>query len=184
MVKDDKFYKPMGTYVPDSIITAGRADHSMLRRQLAHGFSERSMRAQEPIFRKYVDLLVQRLEEHSSAGGGKVPLDMRAWFNYTTFDVIGNLSFGSDFGCLEESNSHPWVDAITSNLRDNSIMRAMTQLIPPGFVYLLDKSGVFKGRKKHIGYTKKRMHDRMQLEAGRPDFIEGLLKKRDVLVST
>ena len=181
MVKDDNFYRPMGKRIPDTIVSASRAHHSMLRRQLAHGFSERSLRAQEPIFREYVDLLVRRLEENSD--NGRVPLDMRAWFNYTTFDVIGNLSFGSDFGCLEKSKSHPWVEAITSNLRDNGIMRAITQLMPPSFVYLLNKSGVFKGRKKHMEYTMERLHDRMQMEAERPDFIEGLLKKRDVLVS-
>jgi cytochrome P450 len=112
MAKDDRFYRTMGKHIPDSIITADREQHSLLRRQLAHGFSERAMRAQEPIFREYVDLLMRRLEEH--AAGGK-PIDMTAWFNFTTFDVIGNLAFGSDFGCLENSYYHPWVRAIVSN---------------------------------------------------------------------
>lgn len=183
MVKDDNFYRPMGTRIPDTILSASRTHHSLLRRQLAHGFSERSMRAQEPTFRKYIDLLIRRLEERSSSDGGRESLDMRSWFNYTTFDVIGNLSFGSDFSCLEESKAHPWVEAIMGNLKDNAKMRAMTQFIPPGFVYLLNKSGLFKGRKKHMGYTKDKVQARMQLEAERPDFIEGLLKKRDVLVS-
>lgn len=179
--KDDKFYRPMGRLVPDTIITADREHHGMLRRQLAHGFSERSMRAQEPIFRDYIGLLVRRLEEHSD--GGKVPLDMQAWFNYTTFDVIGNLSFGSDFGCLEKSYAHPWVKAITENLKDHAVMRAFMQMVSPTFVYLLNKSGVFAGRKKHIGYTAEKLQNRLEMEAERPDFIQGLLEKRDVLVS-
>ncbi|KAL2106367.1 hypothetical protein VUR80DRAFT_6848 [Thermomyces stellatus] len=114
MAKDDHFYRPMGKHAPDTIVSASRGHHSMLRRQPAHGFSERSMRPQEPIFRKYVHLLVRRLEGNSD--NGRVPLDMRAWFNYVTFDVIRNLSFGSDFSCLEKSQAHPWVDAVTFRL--------------------------------------------------------------------
>ncbi|KAI0116322.1 cytochrome p450 monooxygenase [Nemania sp. FL0031] len=178
MAKDDRFYRPMGRSVPDTIISADREQHGFLRRQVSHGFSDRSMRAQEPIFREYMDLLVQRLAEHSKAGK---PLDMRAWLNFTTFDVIGNLAFGSDFGCLENSRYHPWVEAIGDNLKDNSLMRVFTQFVPPSLVYRLFKLGVFKGRKKHIGYTKDKIRARIEMTAERPDFIEGLLKKRDAL---
>ncbi|KAI1123503.1 cytochrome p450 monooxygenase [Nemania abortiva] len=178
MAKDDRFYRPMGKSVPDTIISADREQHGFLRRQISHGFSDRSMRAQEPIFREYMDLLVQRLTEHSKSGE---PLDMRAWLNFTTFDVIGNLAFGSDFGCLENSRYHPWVEAITDNLRDNSLMRAFTQFVPPSLVFSLFRLGVFKGRKKHISYTKNKLQARIKMTAERPDFIEGLLKKRDSL---
>lgn len=34
------------------------------------------------------------------------------WYNYATFDIIGDLAFGSDFGCLASSNYHPWVSII------------------------------------------------------------------------
>ncbi|KAI0457256.1 cytochrome p450 monooxygenase [Xylaria acuta] len=177
MAKDDSFYRPMGRHVADTIVSADRQHHSLLRRQLSHGFSDRSMQAQEPIFREYVDLFIQRLAERAD---GK-PVDMKAWLNFTTFDVIGNLAFGSDFGCLANSRYHPWVEAITGNLRDGASMRACLQFIPPSLVFRLNQLGIFKGRKAHMAYTKDKLRSRMEMDAERPDFIEGLLKKRDVL---
>lgn len=180
MSKDSNFYRPMGKNVADTIISADRDHHSLLRRQLSHGFSDRSMRAQEPIFREYVDLLIQRLTERSDTGK---PLDMRAWMNFTTFDVIGNLAFGSDFGCLENSSYHPWVEAITNNLRDLALMRGYLQFISTSLVFQLFRLGMFKGRRAHATYAKNKIQSRLEMTAERPDFIEGLLKKRDVLVS-
>ena len=181
MAKDDRFYRQMGKRIPDTLISADRPMHSMLRRQLAPGFSERAMRAQEPIFREYVDLLIKRLEEHSDRG--KNALDMKAWFNYTTFDVIGNLSFGSDFGCLENSRAHPWVEAITSNLKESAFMRGLIMYISPTWIFLMDKLGLLPARKKHMGYTKETLQRRLDMQDERPDFIQGLLKKSDELVS-
>lgn len=181
MAKDERTTRPLGKYTTDHIISADRDVHSMLRRQMAHGFSERALRDQEPIFREYVDLLIDRLAERS--GDEKEPVDMCAWLNFTTFDMIGNLAFGSDFGCLEKSHYHPWVATITSSLRDNAIMRVINQLIPSGCVNMLYKSGFFKARNAHFGYAEDKLKRRMELKTERPDFIEGLLKKRDQIVS-
>lgn len=78
------FYRPSDK-MPQDLISADRELHGKLRRQLAHGFSDRSMRKQEPIIKSYIDLLMQRLRENSD--GGKQPLDMCMWYNFTTFDV-------------------------------------------------------------------------------------------------
>lgn len=78
------FYRPVEGMAQD-LISADRELHGKLRRQLAHGFSDRSMREQEPIIQGYVDMLIKRLHEHCE--GGKKALDMCMWYNYTTFDV-------------------------------------------------------------------------------------------------
>ena len=148
---------------------------------MANAFSDRSMRAQEPIFRYYVDLLIQRLAEISD--NGKARVDMKAWINYTTFDAIGNLGFGSDFGCLDNSRTHPWVSAITANLKDSALMPIALQLMSPACVYLLGKSGFFNGLMEHMKYSKEKVLSRMEMKVERPDFLEGLLKKGDTIVS-
>lgn len=61
------------------IINADGPDHSMLRRLLAHGFSEKSLRAQEPVLQEYVNVLFQRLQEKCQ--GGTVPVDISKWYN-------------------------------------------------------------------------------------------------------
>jgi len=36
------------------------------------------------------------------AGGGYAKVDSLHWFNYTAFDIIGDLAFGAPFGMLEK----------------------------------------------------------------------------------
>lgn len=54
-----------------------------LRRNLNPGFSEKALREQEPILKKHIDFLMQRLHENCHS-----PLDIVKWFNLTTFDVV------------------------------------------------------------------------------------------------
>ncbi len=74
--------------------------HATLRRGLAHGFSERSMRNQETIIGGYVNLLISRLRDKTANGDAA---NIVQWYNFTTFDIIGDLSVGRSFGCLDHS---------------------------------------------------------------------------------
>jgi cytochrome P450 len=89
------FYRSPG--VPPSLFAEDKENHAMLRGLLKGGFSERSMREQEPIIGGYVDLLVKRLREHCvdrdakdkwTGLQGRNELDMTKWYTWTTFDII------------------------------------------------------------------------------------------------
>jgi cytochrome P450 len=177
--KNDKFYR-LFDGMPTSILSAGREEHSMLRRQLAHGFSERSMRGQEPIIGAYVDLLIQRL--HAGCEGGAKSMNMRNWLNWTTFDIIGDLGFGSPFGCLDRSDYHPWVRLITDTVRQSAFLGALQSVGGRPIVQFLKRNGLLKRRDQHQALVKEKLAQRMELGAERPDFIEGLIHKKDELV--
>jgi hypothetical protein len=51
----------------------------------------------------YVDLLIRKLKGVAAA---RTPTDMVKWINFTTFDLIGDLSIGKSFGCLNDSQYH------------------------------------------------------------------------------
>lgn len=93
----------------ENILIANDSSHSRMRRQLAHAFSERALRSQESYLKHYVDLLISKLRAESDAGQ---PADMVKFYNFTTFDVLGDLAFGESFGCLESGGYHPWVRII------------------------------------------------------------------------
>lgn len=59
------------------------------------------MRKQEPLLKHYLDLLIRRLKENSTK-----PVDVSFWFNAVTFDVVGDLTLGESFGCLEKGELH------------------------------------------------------------------------------
>ncbi|KAB5515015.1 cytochrome P450 [Coniochaeta sp. 2T2.1] len=105
------FYRTDPT-APPSLLNMHREEHDKVRKILSNGFSERAIRAQAPVIAKYVDKLMTRLEEHRLDAHDKttlVALNMRDWLAYTMFDIIGDLTFGSSFGCLENSAYHAWV---------------------------------------------------------------------------
>lgn len=87
-VKDDRFYI---TVTPGSNIQEAfnDADHTRQRRLLSPAFSERALREQEPIIQSYVDLLVERL--HKEVTSYRETVDMTPWYDYTTFDILGDL---------------------------------------------------------------------------------------------
>ncbi|KAK7751071.1 hypothetical protein SLS62_007057 [Diatrype stigma] len=177
--KWDGFYRPVeGT--PADIVSAGREEHAALRRTLAHGFSDRSMRDQQPLIKGYVDLLIRRLRENSDAGPAPKSLDLAAWYNYTTFDVIGDLAFGESFGCLENSDYHAWVKTIFRMARAGTILQVTSSfpLLKKFLLSLVPKSAMDE-QKNHMEFTRAKLERRMGSGKERPDLIEGLLKKRD-----
>jgi cytochrome P450 len=82
-----------------NLTMADEADHPRQRRALAHAFSQKALMEQEHILQGYVDKFVDKLRELSHSNK---PANMVSWFNFCTFDIIGDLSFGEPFGCLEE----------------------------------------------------------------------------------
>ena len=161
---------------------------------MAHGFSDRSMREQQPLIKGYVDLLVQRLAENGD--GGRRAVDVAAWYNFTTFDVIGDLAFGErwvcsisfrgfiadghSFGCLENSTYHPWVKAIFQVARAGTVFQTLTHwpillklmlgLVPSTFI---------EEREHHNEMAMAKLRRRIDAGKQRPDLIEGLLKRAD-----
>jgi len=96
----------------ENLISADELTHQRFRKVLAPAFTVRP--EQEAVVRSYVDLLVQKLIstiEHSGAEQATT-VDILKWFNYTTFDIIGDLLWGSSFGCLEGVRYHPWIQVI------------------------------------------------------------------------
>ncbi|OAA59705.1 Cytochrome P450 [Niveomyces insectorum RCEF 264] len=115
--KDIRLYRTPVSGSPN-IIRANDADHRRMRRLLAHAFSEKALRGQEDIMKHYIDLFISNLNE--KAQNNEV-VDIVRWFNYTTFDLIGDLAFGEPFHCLDTGDYHPWVAMIFQSVKLSSL---------------------------------------------------------------
>ena len=168
--------------MPINIIFAGKDEHSFLRRLVAHGFSERSMQGQDPIISAYVDKLIHRLRE--TVAKGTDPINMRDWYTWTTFDIIGDLALGDSFNCLEGSDYHPWVSLFTGFIKEMAYLGAFTSIgLRPVGNFIANYAGGMKNREQHSQYTEIKVKQRMELGAERPDFVEGLIKNKEMIVS-
>ncbi|GKZ36884.1 hypothetical protein AbraIFM66950_008148 [Aspergillus brasiliensis] len=114
MSKDPVWYVTPSNGAP-SILQANDEDHSRGRRVLAHAFSDKALMGQEPLVQRYVNQLIDRLKEVTSANNESV--DMVKWYNWTTFDVIADLLFGEPFGCLQDLSTHKYVSLLFESLK-------------------------------------------------------------------
>ncbi|KAJ5207061.1 Cytochrome P450 E-class group I [Penicillium cf. griseofulvum] len=175
--KEQRFYAPVAGE-PRGMIASNDADHSRFRRLLSHGFSDSSLRGQEPIITGYVDLLMQRLRENIMDGTKAV--DMVAWYNFTTFDIIGDLTFGEPFDCLKNSNYHEWVSMIFTSLK-YGVYRTVARHLPGSMhilPYIMPKHVAWK-RRTHLALTKEKVHGRIAKSNERPDFFGKILKHQN-----
>lgn len=174
------FYRPIED-LPNNLVSEDRQRHGQLRRQLAHGFSEKSMRDQEPIIKQYVDLLIQKLQGHCKVSTD--PVVLSDWYNFTTFDIIGDLAFGEPFGCLKNSTYHEWIKTIFQSGRLATILQMLT-FVPhlKKFLLGLAPKSARDGFERQKQLLHEKMKRRIENVQERPDLIEGLLRKRDELV--
>ncbi|KAK7937712.1 cytochrome P450 [Apiospora aurea] len=175
--KAPDFYFPSDN-IPTSIMNAPtREEHGKLRKAIAPSFSDGAMRKQEPVISGYVDLLIQRLRENCD--GGKAELDMKDWYTFATFDILGKLAFSQDFGCLAASEYHPWVKLISSLANESAQIAVFMHLGLKWFVNWVSRQpSILKARAEHIKHVKEKLEARVAL-GSQPDIMEGWLKEKE-----
>ncbi|KAL8777566.1 MAG: hypothetical protein Q9213_007802 [Squamulea squamosa] len=152
-------------------------EHTRQRRILSHAFSERALREQEGILKYYTDLLITKLKEQvEETEKSPVTLDITKWYNYTTFDTIGDLLFNDPFHSLENSADHPWVAAIFNGLKFGVLSTAFHHFPPLPIVvdYLMPRS-IKNVARQHFMWSQEKIARRIQTETKRPDFMTYIL---------
>ncbi|KAF5628928.1 cytochrome P450 monooxygenase [Fusarium sp. NRRL 52700] len=173
IMKDPTFYANISSG-PASIINSEQSRHRVLRKQASHGFSERALRSQEDVIKKYTDLMLDRLEE--CAATGKPTVDIVDWYNFFTFDVMGDLVFGQSFDCLTNWGYHPWVQLIFDSVKAGAFARC-TKYWP--FLAPLSKwlipGDIRKRRADQREMAVEKAAYRKSIDDGRQDLISGYL---------
>ncbi|TKA73419.1 hypothetical protein B0A49_03039 [Cryomyces minteri] len=166
--KDRMFYGKAVNDV-DSILLADEAAHSRSRRIFAHAFSDKALKEQEPLFKNYVNLLAVKLNQIL----GKDPqakVDVVKYYNFTTFDIMGDLTFGEPLNLLEGSEYNAWVSMIFAGVKASSMMRILRYfpLLDMFWKLMLPKS-LEEKRIQHFQYSTDRVDRRLATSTDRPD---------------
>lgn len=64
----------------------------------------------EPRIKNKVDLLITHLLQTNG------PIDITAWANYLAFDIMGDVGFSKEFGCVANETEHPAIQSIHEHL--------------------------------------------------------------------
>lgn len=100
------------------------------------------------------------------------------WYNFLTFDLIGDLAFGESFGCLDLGLLHPWIRGVFGFIKTASLYQALARIQPVlarlVIVTLYLPQAI--AAKSHLGYSVGLARKRINIETDRPDFSESLPK--------
>jgi cytochrome P450 len=173
-LRNPTWFKKMAPDEPNSILGPNEDDHTRLRRAFANSFSDKSLRDQAPVVESYVDLFITQLKALASDPQSKETktVNLEKWFNFLTFDLSGDLSFGSSFSCLTSGKTHPWV-AIAQDFGKGLAMIASINQYPPFHKllrYIIPKK-ILQRSLDHRAMSVLKARDRLALTTTRPDFV-------------
>jgi len=156
-----------------SIITERDPDkHAVWRKQLSTAFSDRTMRGVERIVARVVDGLVDEMDRRAGAGAGPTTtttttdnpvrggnaVNIDPFFNMVTFDIMGHMSFGVEFGCVAKGRLHEWGMFLAATLRMMSVVDALKKFPTLGKIglWLFSKpiNAMLADRDKHEKYSR------------------------------
>ncbi|KAJ5564005.1 hypothetical protein N7513_000247 [Penicillium frequentans] len=153
-----------------NLIACSETEHARLRKILAPGFSERYAMEQEPFIQSYVDKLCEKLDDRLQ--NDKIStVDVVEWINYLAFDVIGDLTWGSSFGCLDGLTYHPWVQTV-GQFKAAIVVGAL-KFYPPiySFLMAITPPSALQAVMDMWKLTEQNVRERVAGGASRPDLV-------------
>lgn len=123
-----------------------------MRKYLSSAFSDRSLKEQEYLVTKNVDLFIDQI-----GAKGKDGLDLCVWFSLATFDIIGDLAFGKSFDGVATGTEHFWQSILMKGLQMGSVVDCLTRFPWIALVFTKLFSGFLDKfipeTKRHRAYT-------------------------------
>ncbi|KAJ1332026.1 aspirochlorine biosynthesis cytochrome P450 monooxygenase [Microdochium nivale] len=166
-----------------TLTMANDEEHSRQRRTLSHAFSQKALLEQETIIRGYVDLMVTKL---SVFADNQKPVNMCDWFNFTTFDIIGDMAFGRPFGCLRDGVWHDWVSLITLTIKAGAFEQATRRMFKTNSflqrqLVKLIPADLRRKRSEHLELSKEKCLQRIEegLTREHNDFLYYILRANE-----
>jgi cytochrome P450 len=150
------------------MLTTDHVNHPRIRRLFAPAFSERALKQQEHLFRKFTDLLVYQISEVGDFG--KKTVEMTQLLNFTSFDIMAELCFGEPLGLLAANEYSPWVKSIM----DSTKMLPFASIINyyPIFNAIFTRfepKAITQQRINHCKFSEDRVNRRLERGSDQPD---------------
>ncbi|KAK6863710.1 hypothetical protein PG995_000238 [Apiospora arundinis] len=163
----------------DILNVPGEAGHRRMRKLMTHMFSAAALEGQQPLICGYIDKLIATLRAHAGE-----PTDIGLWFACTTFDVLGALAFGQDFGGLRTGELHPWVTNIFGSVKQSYLQRILNRFPWPfnrlAYHIMVDEK-LSKARKDEFSFATDQAKERLArgITMEKHDFMSYMLRYND-----
>lgn len=146
--------------------------HARARHVFSPGFSDRALKQQEPLFRKYTELMMSKLRALEGQ-----PVDMTVMNNLATFDIMAELTFGEPLGLLENSKYTEWVKTCIEAIKVLPFVQMIQHYsFLTKLFRLLEPKWMSEAAKSHLKYTSVRVDRRLETGSSKSAVSFGLAR--------
>ncbi|KAI1775122.1 cytochrome P450 [Hypoxylon cercidicola] len=85
--------------------------HRQIAKQVAPAFSQKAIRATDPVIHRYVDLFVNRMKEIGNAQGG---INLSDWTQWLAMDIAAEMAYSHRVNCLKDAKNSAYLNAVLS----------------------------------------------------------------------
>ncbi|CAK7222048.1 hypothetical protein SCUCBS95973_004707 [Sporothrix curviconia] len=179
LIKGPNFYRVDDTVRAKHSVTATDPEvHAQMRKMMSHAFSSKALLDQEDVIQHYANGLIDAMYERCNDG----PTDLVDFFNWTTFDILGEMALGESFSSLCNRKTDSWITIVLDSVKFTAWGVAIMKI--PLIVHF--EKYIFPKKVLEAGYThalmsKKKILKRAEMTPTRLDFASYILAKREAL---
>lgn len=159
--KDPLFYQKEINGEYHVLSTPDTAAHGRLRKIFTNAFSDKALKLQEPLIKKYADQLIDVIQQ-SSKDKDNVGIDMVKLYNCTTFDIMADLTFREPLGMLNTSDYTPWVKNVFEGIKIGVIFKMCVEYpMLDGIIQVLSPKWIRDAEQYHLDHSAERVDRRL-----------------------
>ncbi|EFX00659.1 cytochrome p450 monooxygenase [Grosmannia clavigera kw1407] len=154
------------------LMVRNKKDHARRRKVWDRGFNAKALHDYEPRVARYTDQLLEQIDAHVGQ-----TFNLADWFNFYSFDVMGDLSFGKSFNMLQHGVRHYFMKSLHSDMDNLGLFSHLLWLFP------IFKATPILNTEHHRfwAFVRTQVHERMENKPDHPDVLSWLIDEYESL---
>ncbi|KAK6222379.1 hypothetical protein LQW54_001079 [Pestalotiopsis sp. IQ-011] len=131
-----------------------------------------ALRNYEPRVQAYTDQLMQQLSKRENS-----PVNVTDWFNFYSFDVMGDMAWGKSFNMLRDGIKHYFMTSLHADMTSVGLFSHLVWLFP-----IFKATPILnKESKKFWGWVNSQVDERKKMKPSHQDVFSSLLEHHESL---
>ncbi|KAK5988243.1 Cytochrome P450 monooxygenase FCK2 [Cladobotryum mycophilum] len=147
-------------------------DHARRRKVWDKGFAAKALRYYEPGVAEYTRQLLHQINESE----GKA-MNVSTWFNFYSFDVMGDLAFGKKFNMLKDGIVHYYMESVHKNMLAVGALSHLVWMFP----ILLGTPGLNNEHNRLQKWLAHEVDERRKRKPETPDIYSWILEEYEAV---
>ncbi|KAK1585655.1 cytochrome P450 [Colletotrichum navitas] len=144
-----------------------KQEHTQRRKAWDKGFSSKALRDYEFRVADYTNQLLSQIDAHTGQ-----PFNITDWFNFYSFDVMGDMAFGKSFGMLKEGIKHHFMTSLHGDMQSIGMFSHMMWLFP-----IFKNTPILNVNSKRFwNFVRSQVDDRIKNKPACPDVFSWILE--------